>query len=114
MAATAVKFPRKIVNHYLQTVRRKIAVDGALLFGSFAWGRPTKHSDVDLVVISPDFAKKKISDRLGWLSRLRDDTACQIAMDVVGLTPQEFATIEKRSAILMEAKQNGKWLYRRK
>lgn len=112
MASKAIKFPEKIVNHYIANLKNKIDVKGVLLFGSFAYGEPTKHSDVDLIVVSPDFSK--ISDRLVWLSRMRDDMTYQIAMDIIGYTPREFANLEKHSAIGAIAKKKGKWIYRAK
>ena len=51
MAEKTIKFPKKIVDHYIETLKQKIEITDVLLFGSFAWGQPTKHSDVDLVVI---------------------------------------------------------------
>lgn len=112
MATKTVKFPETIVQHYVATLQEKIPVTGVLLFGSFAWGKPTKHSDVDLVILSPSFSK--IRDRLCWLSRMRDDRSCQIAMDVIGYTPKEFADIEQHSAIMAKAKKDGKWLYKKR
>jgi predicted nucleotidyltransferase len=85
------KNSKKIINHYINLLKKEIKVKGVLLFGSFAWGKPTKHSDVDLIIISPDFNKKKFSNRLQWLSRMRDDLTHQIAMDIIGYTPKEFA-----------------------
>lgn len=111
MATGIVKLPGTIINHYLATLQEKIPVEGVLLFGSFAWGKPTKHSDVDLVIISPRFSR--IRDRLQWLSRMRDETTYQISMDVIGYTPKEFSNIEERSAIMAKAKKDGKWLYRK-
>ena len=105
---TNIKFPKEIINHYLNLLNQKIKVEKVLLFGSFAWGKPTKHSDIDLIIISPDF--KKIPNRLRWLSRMRDEKTYQIAMDVIGYTPEEFAEIEKHSAIAAQAKKKGKWL----
>lgn len=76
--------------------------------------KSTKHSDVDLIVLSPDFNKKEFKNRLQWLSRMRDDITYQIAMDIIGYTPKEFAEIEKHSAIMAKAKKDGKWIYKSK
>ena len=112
MAEKTIKFPKKkIVNHYIDSIKSQINIDGVLLFGSFAWGKPTKHSDVDLAIISSDFQKKEFSNRLQWLSRMRDETTYKIAMDIIGYTPKEFAKIEKHSAIMSKAKRDGKWIY---
>ena len=114
MAHTAVVFPRAITAHYINRLKRDIVVDGVLLFGSFAWGKPSKPSDVDLVVLSRDFSKRNFDQRLDFLTQARDTRARQVAMDVIGYTPQEFAHIEKESAIMAKAKKDGKWLYRRR
>ncbi len=114
MAATAIKFPQAIATHYINNLKKKITVDGVLLFGSFAWGKPTKHSDVDLVVLSSDFARHNFDRRLDLLTDARDRRCCQIAMDVIGYTPKEFTDIEKYSTIMMKAKKDGKWIYRKR
>ena len=106
----SVAFPRTIVDHFVTTLSRKIPVEGVLLFGSFAYGNPTKHSDVDLVIISPDFKKMEFWDRVGWLSQQRDKTSMQAAMDVIGYTPEEFAHAHEWSAIMAKAKKDGMWL----
>lgn len=112
MASKTLKFPEKIVDHYIENLKQKIKVKGVLLFGSFAWGKPTKHSDVDLVVISPSFSKRNFDRRLDLLTAARDKIALQIAMDIIGYTPREFANIEKHSAIMAIAKRKGKWIYK--
>lgn len=103
-------FPKKIVTHYIHCLQRHININGVLLYGSFAYGQPTKHSDVDLVVISPDFSRQSFDNRMDFLTHARDMQARQIAMDVIGYTPQEFSQAEKFSAILTQAKKKGKWL----
>ncbi len=112
MASKTLKFPEKIVDHYIENLKQKIKVKGVLLFGSFAWGKPTKHSDVDLVVISPSFSKRNFDRRLDLLTAVRDKIALQIAMDIIGYTPREFANIEKHSAIMAIAKRKGRWIYK--
>lgn len=112
MAERTVKFPKKIVNHYIDVLRKKIQINGVFLFGSYAFGNPTKHSDVDLVIISPDFSKKSFDSRLDYLTHARDKITRQIAMDIIGYTPKEFSQIEKHSAIMSCAKKHGKWIYK--
>lgn len=102
-------FPKETIDNYIKNVSEKIKVDGVFLFGSFAYGRPTKHSDVDLIIISPNF--KRMKNRIFWLSKQREGVATSIAMDVFGYTPKEFARAEEESAILTYAKKHGKWLY---
>lgn len=109
-----VKFPREIVSHYIGELKKDIRVNGVFLFGSFAYGTPTKHSDVDLAVVSSDFNRMDFEKRMDWLQQKRDKTAFQIAMDLIGYTPREFRDVEKHSAIMAYAKKHGKWIYRKK
>jgi len=101
-------FSKKIINEYLEKIASQIKVEGVLLFGSYAYGQPDKHSDVDLIVVSPDF--EAMPDRLFWLTQQRDGVATGIAMDIFGYTPEEFANIEQESTIMGYAKEHGQWL----
>ncbi|MEK9129845.1 MAG: nucleotidyltransferase domain-containing protein [Patescibacteria group bacterium] len=109
--AKKISFPKKIVNNYLKHLDNQIKIDKALLFGSYAWGKPTKHSDIDLVIISSDFQKQTFWKRVDWLTNMRDGIADTVAMDIIGYTPKEFTHIEKYSAIMAKAKKDGKWIY---
>lgn len=108
--ATKPKLNTRIINHYLDRLSREIRIDGVLLFGSYAWGKPNKHSDIDLAIISPDFAKQDYSSRIGWLHQQRDRETFKLAMDIFGYTPEEFASMENFSATMAKAKKDGIWL----
>lgn len=105
-----MKFPKKIIKNYISAVNEKMPVSGVLLFGSYAYGKPDKNSDIDLVIISDGFKKMDFDDRLDWLTAQRDSKTYAVAMDIIGYTKKEFANIEKKSAIMAQAKKKGKWL----
>jgi predicted nucleotidyltransferase len=47
------------IRHYIQAVRQAgIDVVTAVLFGSFAQGTATTNSDIDLVIIAPEFDQR--------------------------------------------------------
>lgn len=96
---------KKTLDSYFGGLSSKIQLDGILLFGSYAYGRPNKHSDIDLVVLSKDFAGMSFYVRLFFLSKMRRGVAESEAMDVIGYTPCEFRHVEKESAILEQAKK---------
>ena len=107
-----IPFPTKVINTYINSIKQEIPLEGVFLFGSFAYGNPTKHSDVDLVFISSSFKKKSFLKRGVWLQKKRWGVATSVAMDVVGYTPEEFAHIEDESSIMAYAKKHGRWLYK--
>ena len=62
-AANTEEVVRRAIEHLL----RKIRIDQAVLFGSHARGEADRWSDVDVAVISPDFARmshQKVMDLL--------------------------------------------------
>lgn len=97
-----------IVKDYLQNVENKIKVKKAILFGSAAAGKIHRDSDIDLIILSPDFKKMEFMERLILLSRLRRGMKQTAPMDVFGYTPEEFEKLSKELIILQEAKREGK------
>lgn len=56
---------KKIVDEYKKTLfGLGIRAERVILFGSFAKGNPKQGSDIDLVVISNDFKKLNLRERL--------------------------------------------------
>jgi predicted nucleotidyltransferase len=56
-----------VIRQAIEYLLQKIRIDQAVLFGSHARGEADEWSDVDLAVISPDFARmshKKVMDLL--------------------------------------------------
>ncbi|MEW6407339.1 MAG: nucleotidyltransferase domain-containing protein [Patescibacteria group bacterium] len=104
-------FQKKILRNYFKNLKSKIKLDGVLLFGSYAYGKPNRHSDIDLVVISRSFKNLGFLERLEFLSKMREGVAEKIPMDIIGYTPEEFKNIDKESIIMKQAKKEGKMIY---
>lgn len=46
----------KIIKKYIDTLKKSgIEISKVFLFGSFAYGKPDKDSDIDLLIVSPQF-----------------------------------------------------------
>lgn len=58
---------KKIVQHFLEEVRKKYSIVGAYLYGSFAKGTSNKWSDIDVAIISPDFTGDLFEERLNLM-----------------------------------------------
>lgn len=98
---------KPIIQAYLAELEKKIKPEKVILFGSYAKGKASGESDLDLVVISSDFAKYGFGDRLDILYHARRHPLTRkIAMDIFGFTPEEY---EKASPLttLGEVKETG-------
>ncbi len=94
----------KNLSRFAQTISEEYQLQKIILFGSQAAGSPTRHSDVDLLIVSPKFKRLQSMDRapplyLKWNLRYPVDFIC--------LTPQEFERKKKQVGIVREAIQKG-------
>jgi predicted nucleotidyltransferase len=82
-----------------------------ILFGSFAWGKPKRYSDLDFLVIM-DSAVARPDIRAMQIEALFDDLDCPI--DIFAYTPEEVATcLKKRNPFIRDILQKGRVLYAR-
>lgn len=104
---------KRIVWEYLKSFPKNIKVKGVFLFGSYATGKIREDSDIDLIIISPNFKKINFIKRLEMLSKLRrSEITRSVPMDIFGYTPEEFKEIDKESIVMRQAKIEGKMIYR--
>ena len=74
-----------VIENYLAAVQKRgIRVSQAILFGSYAKGRESSDSDIDLLVIGPDFDPHPDRDLVTQLWRLRAETDSRIEPIPVG------------------------------
>lgn len=105
--ATLSQQARKIAEEYIKKTRTRINVKHALLFGSASRDTMTKDSDIDLIVISPEFESMPLAKRLTLLARLRGRTFIDWPMDIFGYTQDEFDQLATVSSMFAEAKKQG-------
>jgi predicted nucleotidyltransferase len=85
---------RKIIDDFKKALESQgIKADKLILFGSYAKGVADKYSDIDLVVISTDFAKMDFQQRCEILGKAIVHVMEPI--EPLAYTPEEF---EKLSA----------------
>jgi len=87
----------KRIAHHLAFVGQHVRVERAFLYGSYAYGIPRSRSDVDLVVLSPDFVQmdRRRQEQLAiwaWQAGVGD-------VEALGLTPGEFEAASSLSLI---------------
>jgi predicted nucleotidyltransferase len=99
---------RRIV-HYLAFVGQHVRVEQAFLYGSYVYGVPRSRSDIDLVVLSRDFARmdqRRRQEQMSiwaWQAGVGD-------IEALGLTPEEFEAVSDLS-VLGEVRERGIVVY---
>lgn len=86
---------KKVTQEYIHSVRGKLHVEKAMIFGSMARKEATHDSDIDLIILSNDFAPMSLLQRLSLLNGLRRGDALKIPMDILGYTQKEFLDFKK-------------------
>ena len=94
---------------FIDHLQRHIVVQEALLFGSHAYGEPHAWSDIDLVIISRDFAGRSIMDRLQFLYWATWEAGTNW-IEPLGYTPEEFESASPLS-LLGEVRERGIVVY---
>ena len=86
---------KKIAREYGNSIASAVHIDGLMLFGSSARGQMKEGSDIDLIVLSRDFARMPLMRRLQFLNCARRGSALWVPMDILGFTPDEFRALKK-------------------
>lgn len=96
------------INEIIKRVVDNYHPDKIILFGSYAYGTPTKDSDIDLLIIKDD-PSPKIEKHSKIRSYLRD---FMIPMDIIVKSVQEFNDYKDViGTIVYPANKYGKVLY---
>lgn len=79
-----------------------------ILFGSYARGDFTKHSDVDLILVDKKFSGKDVFKRSNglWI-KWHVKQGLKYPVDFLCYTPQEFEKLKKEVSIVSEALREG-------
>jgi predicted nucleotidyltransferase len=98
-----------------EVIRRLVAEfqpETIYLFGSYAWGKPTEDSDMDLLVIVPESREPPIQRAI---RAQRSLLGVKAAVDVIVKTREEFQRYAAlRASLEGQIAQKGKLLYGRK
>jgi len=98
------KKENKKIMEGIRKFKKRIGVEKAIVFGSFARGQFGKHSDIDLLLVSKKFRGRNLLQRskglwLKWNMGLPVDFICY--------TPEEFEKERKKISIVSEAIREG-------
>jgi predicted nucleotidyltransferase len=94
------------IRRYARQVADRFKPDKIILFGSFAYGEPNEHSDVDLLVVMP--CPNEFTQAL----RIQNALEAPFALDLIVRTPQRLhQRIKDEDWFLREINEKGKTLY---
>ena len=82
-------------------------VEGVILFGSYAYGNPKEHSDIDLAIISDWFQGKTRIESMQHLSRIA--ARYNSLIEAYPFTAEEYRNLDHRTLLYSIAKHGRKY-----
>lgn len=95
---------RRLTREYVKRLGRRVRIDGAILTGSWARGTYLEDSDVDLIIVSDDFAEMPLPERLVFLQKYWKS---RIPLEAFGYTTGEFRRLRRISTYVKDATRHG-------
>lgn len=85
---------------------KKLKPQAIILFGSYAWGKPHKDSDFDVLMIQD--TKKSFTDRV---FEVHMKLKTSMPVDVIVVTPKEAKELPNKSDFFSQIFKKGKLIY---
>jgi len=89
---------------FLKNLSMNMEIEKIFLFGSRSNYSFKENSDIDLIIVSPDFREMNFIERG---ARMYDFWKMNYPVDFLCYTPEEFNKLKKRITIVREAVTNG-------
>ena len=80
---------RKIILRMAEKIKTVYNPEKIVRFGSYAWGKPIRGSDVDLFIIKK--TNERHIDRAVRICEIIDEENCLVGVDVLVYTPEELS-----------------------
>lgn len=96
--------PLTTIHKYISCIEKQFIIEKVIIFGSYAHKTATEHSDIDLAIISPEFGKKPLLERMK-LYELRYDAGVDSLIDPHPFGSDEFA--RETDFFIAEIKKTG-------
>ncbi|MDI6806969.1 MAG: nucleotidyltransferase domain-containing protein [Candidatus Aenigmarchaeota archaeon] len=108
MGKRKVEEIKKAVSKFKKGITKNFFVEKIIIFGSAARGEMTRHSDVDIIIVSKKYGRKdvfKITPKLygEWHEKQKID----YPVDILLFNEKEFNKLKKEVSIVSEALREG-------
>jgi predicted nucleotidyltransferase len=98
---------RKTIRDFAKRIGRRFSPDRVILFGSYAYGKPTRDSDVDLLVVLPFEGPSGLK-----AAEIMHALSPRIPVDIVVRTPEDLGRrLGLNDFFLQEITSKGEVLY---
>ena len=92
---------------FADAVARRFKPQRIVLFGSYAYGKPTKDSDVDLLVVMPEDRKEGRK-----AAQIREEIEADFPLDLIVRTPEDIRwRLAEGDCFLQEIFHKGQVMY---
>lgn len=98
---------REAIQRYCDAIAAAFKPRKIILFGSYAYGKPTEDSDVDVMVVMP---RKRYRRDLGWRNPVKVPPAFPLDM-LVEPEDRLEKRIEDRESFILDVTERGKIMY---
>ncbi|MDW8073500.1 MAG: nucleotidyltransferase domain-containing protein [Nitrososphaerota archaeon] len=89
---------------FLRRLKKELGVVEVYLFGSRVYGTPLRESDLDILVVSEEFAKRSFIENMILLSRMWDGS---FTIQAFPYTPSQIIEYRDRKTVVHEALKRG-------
>lgn len=104
------KQTKEIIATIVKKIKKEYQPEKIILFGSYAWGKPTKHSDIDLFIIKE--THERHIDRSVRVAEILDEEGGVFAIEPWVYTPGEVSQrLKIGDPFIKKIIEKGKILY---
>ena len=96
----------RAIRELIDKLSEKIDIEEVYLFGSYAKGTWLKTSDIDLIIVSPNFENMPLLKRLDMINEAQWKASIQPYIEAIPLTPKELKEKIQKSTLLRDASKH--------
>lgn len=101
---------KELIERITEKIKDQYKPEKIILFGSLAWGKPPKDSDIDLFIVKR--TKLKIRQRAIKVRKILREENALTAIDILVYTPEEISErLKLGDSFISKILRKGKVLY---